>query len=191
MHNPEDTALEVIRQNLSASMDGHATPAELDAACAAWREDGSAREAWHTYHLIGDALRSDELVSTPNGDEDFLQQLRLRMAQEPTALRVRRQAALSRSPQWPWATGAAVAGFVMVVAVMVVTRQMDAQPPTRAAQAAAPGSATDLAIARGQLVRDAEMERYFAAHRRVTMGAAVVMPGAVVRNVEAALIEGQ
>lgn len=191
MHNPEDTALEVIRQSLSASMDGQATPAELDATCAAWRENGSARQAWHTYHLIGDALRSDELASTPTADEDFLQQLRRRLAHEPMALPGRPQAALLRSSRWPWATVAAVAGFVTVAAVMVVTRQMDAQPSTSAVQASTPGSATDLAIANGQLVRNAEMERYFAAHRRVAMGAAVVMPGAVVRNVEAALIEGQ
>ena len=42
------------------------------AACALWRDDPEARRYWHTVHLIGDAMRSDELAQQPARDADFL-----------------------------------------------------------------------------------------------------------------------
>lgn len=188
MQDPEKSMRETARQRISAAMDGHATTAELEAACSAWRADGDARRTWHTYHLIGDVLRSDELASTPAVDEAFLQRLRQRLAGEPVALT--RQPVL-RSPQarWPWAVAAAAAGFAAVAAVMVVVRQGGMEPLAIDLQASVQNNAIDPAVVKGKLIRDAELERYFAAHRRVSLGATVVMPGAVVRSVEAVAIE--
>ena len=36
--------------------------------CADWAADPEARQAWHTYHLIGDVLRSDDLASPAAGE---------------------------------------------------------------------------------------------------------------------------
>jgi len=54
---------ETPKEQLSALMDGAIAPTQIDAVlttlCA---RDGSVPEDWHTYHLIGDVLRSTELA---------------------------------------------------------------------------------------------------------------------------------
>ena len=186
MQEPEKPARAAARQGLSASMDGHATVAEVDAVCAAWRSDVDVRETWHTYHLIGDVLRSSELASTSAVDESFLQRLRQRLAQEAKPVHLNPPSELPA--RWPWATAAAVAGFVAVAGVMVVLRPIGVQP-TADLQAWTNNNVHDHAVVKGQLIRDAELERYFAAHRRASSVAMVVMPGAAVRSIEAVAIE--
>ena len=54
------------REQLSALVDG-----ELDDAsslCAVWRENEHVRATWHSYQLIGDVLRSDDLAGSPTRD---------------------------------------------------------------------------------------------------------------------------
>lgn len=70
---------------LSALSDGQATPEEVARACAAWRDDAQARASWHRYQLIGDALRSPELLASSHSAA-FLQGFRARLAQEPVVL---------------------------------------------------------------------------------------------------------
>jgi hypothetical protein len=41
----------------------------------------------------------------------------------------------------------------------------------------------------GRLIRDARLDRYFAAHRQSGNGAAVQMPGGVVRSVDTIVLE--
>ena len=75
---------------ISALADGEADAATVALGCAAWSEDSDvARRKWHTYHLIGDVLRSEDLCSTPAHDRDFLQSLRARLADEPVIVTLR------------------------------------------------------------------------------------------------------
>lgn len=76
---------QAAREALSALADGEAQSSDVARACAAWRDDVQAKEAWQTYHLIGDVMRSEDLVSAP-ADPDFLNKLRGRLAQEPVVL---------------------------------------------------------------------------------------------------------
>ena len=48
---------------LSALMDGELDASAVGRACGQWRDDEETRANWHAYHLIGDVLRSDDLVS--------------------------------------------------------------------------------------------------------------------------------
>lgn len=125
---------------LSALSDGQATPEEVARACAAWRDDAQARASWHRYQLIGDALRSPELLASSDSSA-FLQSFRARLAQEPVVLapqaaqathgaqaaRVEHvQVTQATSPlnvpklqRRPWAGPAAVAAsFVLLVGLM-------------------------------------------------------------------------
>jgi RNA polymerase sigma-70 factor (ECF subfamily) len=118
----DEPTAEDLRRCLSALADGEAS--ELAQACRSWREDATARQTWHTYHLIGDVLRSEELAHAPARDEAFLASLRQRLAAEPTVLAPApvQQANAPRVRQ-PWLLPAAVAaGFVAVAGVLVVTR---------------------------------------------------------------------
>lgn len=186
MLNRSDERGEANRQSLSALMDGQATSADAAALCAQWRGDEQVRERWAAYHLIGDVLRSEDLALPPQRNEAFLQSFRERLAAEPVHL-VPRAPMVTRPHRMGWqvATAAAAAGFVLVAGVMVMSRP-----------GADPGAATlardttpELTLASGRVIRDAQLDRYLAAHRRVSNGAAVGMPGAVVRSVDAIAID--
>ena len=122
---------------LSALSDGQASSAEAAQASAQWRDDPQTRAAWHRYQLIGDALRSPELLQATEGAR-FLQGFRARLAQEPVVLApqhaavaavatVGAAAKLAATPvqvdaslrRRPWAGPAAVAAsFVLLVGLM-------------------------------------------------------------------------
>lgn len=81
---PSDRAR--ARENLSALMDGECDHASVVQACRRWRQDDDLRAQWHTYHLIGDVLRSDDLARSDRRDAAFLQAVRDRLAREPVVL---------------------------------------------------------------------------------------------------------
>ncbi|NRF66840.1 sigma-E factor negative regulatory protein [Aquincola sp. S2] len=184
MLNSSGSSSEALRQSLSALMDGRVESPGVEDACTVWRKHSQARECWHTYHLIGDVLRSDELAAAPARDEAFLVALRDQLAKEPVPL------APSRAPggwrQRLMAPIAVAAGFVAVAGVLVVLRVM--APDDSAGVPLAAAGAPD-AVTNGQLIRDARLDRYLAAHRRVSNGAAVQVPGSVVRSVETVVLE--
>lgn len=186
------------RALLSALVDGECDSAR--AGCDAWREHADARATWHSYHLIGDVLRSEDLAARPQRDEAFLAALRSRLADEPVVLApaaaaAPAPAARSRRAQ-AWLMPAAVAaGFVAVAGVLVVARlsgpQADApqlavgapaQPGLRLAGNEAPVAAA--LVIEGRFVRDAQLDAYLRAHREAMGGAPVALPGGAPRSIE-------
>ena len=128
-----------ISQCVSDLMDGELEGPDAERMVSALREEGEARQAWRTYHLIGDALRDTQLLS-PRFDERIATSL----AQEPTIFA---PAAVTAARSWrryltPAATAAAAAGFVGAVAFMMplqepsVAPQLAAQTPPRPTPAA-------------------------------------------------------
>jgi sigma-E factor negative regulatory protein RseA len=189
---------------LSALADGQALPHEVAAACQAWRDDAQARRRWHTYHLIGDALRSQELASAPERDQAFMAALRERLADEPVVL-----APAAVAPVAPararrrlgWQGPAAVAaGFMAVAGVLTVARLPGGNPAGDAAPlAAAPQNAPVVRVGTVPLaavpapavapqasavvvIRDPRLDRYLAAHRGLAHGLAA--PQGALQQVE-------
>lgn len=76
---------ETSMMELSALVDGACDEQETSRALALWRQSAAAREAWRSYHLIGDVLRSPELAVSSDS-EAFMQSLRSRLASEPVPL---------------------------------------------------------------------------------------------------------
>lgn len=72
-------------ERLSALVDGDADARVAAAISAAWRGDRTVRARWHSYQLIGDVMRSDELAGRGR-DAEFLAALRLRLADEPAVI---------------------------------------------------------------------------------------------------------
>ena len=153
------------RAELSALMDGELDDRDVAAACGFWRQGGDARVAWHTYHLIGDTLRSDELSTGAAHDAAFLDALRLRLADEPVVLApkplesvsaaAQRQAqrgrrdAPGRRRAW-LAPSAIAAGFMSVAVVLVLTAApgpLDAPRETPVATDGAPTAVPGGALA--------------------------------------------
>lgn len=182
------------RWSISALADGEGLPADCARGLAAWAAgDAAARASWHSYHLIGDVLRSGELASPPGHDQQFLAALQLRLAAEPApaavlsaepapvaALRAR---APSRA-RWVWPVGLA-AGVMALGTALVVQRGAGtgAAPEQRLAAAApvAAGAADAVAAAApanagADLLREAQFDRYLRAHRDYTAAQPVSLP---------------
>jgi sigma-E factor negative regulatory protein RseA len=188
---------------LSSMADGDAG-AETQRYCLdLWANDAPARQRWHDYQLIGDVLRSQELACSGVHDAAFLQALRARMKSEPPLLRpkARLAAARSRALSVPMA---AMAGVAAVAGVVVVLRTTpDGGAPMAAHQGGTvptvaittpatqpvPAPQINTQVVNGRLIRDARLDRYFAAHRQSANGAALQMPGAVVRSVDTIVLE--
>jgi sigma-E factor negative regulatory protein RseA len=196
-------------ENLSAMADGEVDAAAAARACAAWRDDPSVRMAWHSYQLIGDVLRSEDLAV--GHDASFLTALRARLADEPTVLApdVAAQAPVEagqhhadagRSARWSWmAPSAVAAGFVLVAGALMVTRQPT--PGTEAGPVSAlatfdRGSAREAVLDSSlqaqapvvvdrKVLRDARLDRYLAAHHQFAGSTALGVPSGFLRNAAA------
>lgn len=180
------------RQRLSALMDGDADARDLAELGALWRDDADLRGTWHTYHLIGDVLRSDDLASAPARDEAFLQALRQRLAAEPVVLApvaVDAQALAAARRRRSWlAPAAAAAGFVAVAGVLIVLRGPSTPTDDARLAKASPGvPAVQPVSVNTPVLRDARLDRYLEAHRRMGPGVMTAMPSA--RPIEAMAID--
>lgn len=182
MNNGSDDARRAER--LSALVDGELEAPQVAAACEQWGDDPLSRQRWHSYQLIGDVLRSEDLAASPAHDAEFLARLRTRLAAEPVVMA---PAPLLQAPPMERQTarrggrmvafGAIAAGFVVVVAGALTFTGLPSAPAPEAVIAeskapppATPAFAPDLqpTIASGELIRDANLDRYLAAHQQWT-----------------------
>ena len=147
--------------------------------------DPVAREAWQTYHLIGDVLRSGELAAgtVPTA---FLSRLQLRLTEEqrlaaagqqppPTiqpASVLRQDAANDASFRWKL-----VAGFASVAAVAAIGWTLVGGVAGKPEQAAA-GTVTE----RGVMIRDPRLDEFLAAHRQLGGASVLQMPAGFLRS---------
>jgi sigma-E factor negative regulatory protein RseA len=118
-------------EELSALLDGELQGGPVERICSEWRADARSRDTWHSYALIGDVLRCEDLAHSCASDEQFLRDFRKRMASEPVILAPRSvQHSVDGSsgdgelptvrPRGVWAWPAALAaGFVIVVGAVV------------------------------------------------------------------------
>ena len=105
------------KEQLSALVDGHLHGEDLTSTMARLLNDPQGRQAWHSYHVIGDVLRSSQMA--PQRDDfAFLAKLEQRLAQvavrpafnqrpdhqpQPLPLPAKRVAADSaNAPVWRW-----------------------------------------------------------------------------------------
>lgn len=203
MDNLDDrpgTDRDAVRLALSRLMDGD--PDAVGAGCSAFAADGQARADWHAYHVVGDVLRSEHLARDAAGDAAFLARLRGRLAQEPAVLAPAPVAIPRPAPvRRVWLASAAVAaGFMAVAAALVVTRESGLAVPGAADRmASVAGGAVPLAVGasavattpdtEGTLIRNADLDRYLAAHRDYAALGALSAPGAGVRKAAVAGVD--
>ena len=157
---------------LSAAVDGDEQA--LERACRTLREGdettrAATRQAWHTYHLIGDVLRSSELASAPRRDADFLAGFRERLAAEPVVLA---PVAAPRATRWrvPAAAVASMAGVAVVAGVLVMSRGGGEGPPAIATAPAAAPAGAGVTLVRDGVIRDARLEEFMRVHQGAAGG---------------------
>ncbi|AVO43033.1 sigma-E factor negative regulatory protein [Simplicispira suum] len=185
---------------LSALADGELEGEELAQALALCTQDAS-RASWHTYHLIGDVLRSPELARASDS-ERLLLRLRTELAQSPAqsttassdipisaepVVRVPGSSAANDSI-WRWKL---VAGFASMAAVAAIgwnslSVLRGEQPQAAQLAAAAPPAAsapTELAQAGAPvMIRDPRLDELLAAHKQFGGASALQMPAGFLRN---------
>lgn len=200
LFSPQPAQPDEARVRLSALADGDVRDAsEVERACAGWREDAELRRTWHCYQVIGDVMRSEELARPAARDAAFLARLHARLATEPVVLAPEPLPVSPTRRRHAWLMPvAAVAGFVVVAGVLVVTRLsqpgMEAGPGFAVApagvmpvSAGANGVNRTVAVpAQGgdTLLRDERLDEYLRAHQFARGGAALSAPSTAVRRVE-------
>ena len=202
-------------ERLSAFTDGELDAQDLPAVCVDWRDNEEHRDRWHIYQLIGDVLRCEDLASTANKDSAFLQALRVRLADEPVVLAPQPLSATSLKPlsvsvagaapgtqkrHWGWLAPMAVAAGVVAFAgglsvMWTPLKNSDTSAPFAAADPAIRTEAVgalaservepQVLTANGQVMRDARLDRYLAAHKQFAGAAMLGVPSAFVRGAAA------
>jgi sigma-E factor negative regulatory protein RseA len=175
---------------ISALADGQLRGEAFARGVEAAALDAAALEAWHTYQLIGDVLRSGELAAGTMPTA-FLSRLQLRLQQEERLAGVgqlparrepvpRQEAANDSSFRWKL-----VAGFASLAAVAAIgwTVVGSLAAKSEQGQLAAGTSGTVLAgTERGPMIRDPRLDEFLAAHRQLGGASALQMPAGFLRN---------
>jgi sigma-E factor negative regulatory protein RseA len=175
---------------ISALADGQLQGAAFEEGVALAVSDVEAREAWHTYHLIGDVLRSGEhaAVTMPTA---FMSRLQVRLRQEKELTLVESPAPVRTAHSEPAANDSSfrwklVAGFASVAAVAAIGWSLVIGPGgavnTQPQLAAIPPGAVLAGTERGVMLRDPKLDEFLAAHRQLGGASALQMPAGFLRN---------
>lgn len=148
--------------------------------------DAAGRAAWSEYHLIGDALRSDDLAFHPAESQGFLRGFAARLEAEPHLLApVAMQRFASRfglaTVRRHIVPGFAAAAAAAALSWIVVPQpQHDLAPAPVQSAAVAPRQPSVQAVAMSgasdaNIIRDARLDQYLEAHQQ--FGQQPMVPG--------------
>jgi sigma-E factor negative regulatory protein RseA len=188
MDDTMDSRNEDISALADGRLDGDAFAAAVQAVCG----DREAMATWHTYHVIGDVLRSGEAAYAAPA-APFLARLSERLAQEecprPAAgndIRPIQVRAAANDGVFRWKLVAGVASVAAVAAVgWSVVAPGFGPASAQLASASTPASrpATVLAATgQGVMIRDPRLDELMAAHRQFGGASALQMPAGFLRN---------
>ncbi len=162
-------------EGISALMDGELDEHPAQREVARLKDDPELRERWDMFHMVGDALRGDPLLS-PGFNEAFAK----RLAAEPTVLaprRMTRQARKVTTYALSAAASVSAAAFVAWVAMM----------PSESGSLVAgngPNLQADVSALR-PVSSDASMNEYFLAHQGFSPSTALQGLAPYIRSVSA------
>ena len=158
--------------------------------------DGEDRVAWSSYHLIGDALRSDDLAVSPATSSAFLSGFAARLDNEPHVLApaalpaARRLLALRRRVMPAFAVAAAAATLTWIVVpqlqgvpggpgAQIVSIQSHGDTVQRVAMASVPAATAQPIAQDANIIRDASLDQYLDAHQQFAQQPVMagLMPG--------------
>lgn len=139
-----------MKSKISALMDGELQRHEADAALDALGAEGSARDTWRSYHLIGDSMRDARQLSG-----GFAARVTAKLAEEPTVLAPRAKPILEQRRWQVLSVAASLAAVAFVVSVAFPPQSETIPAPQAAstvpqhetAQVAPPETADDYLLA--------------------------------------------
>lgn len=145
--------------------------------------DGDDRAAWSRYHLIGDALRSDDLAISAATSSAFMSGFAARLESEPHMLApaampvARRLLALRRRVVPAFAVAAAAATLTWIVVpqlqgvpggsgAQIASLQTRGDTVQRVAMASVPLATAQPIAQDANIIRDASLDQYLEAHQQ-------------------------
>ncbi|MFL9960414.1 sigma-E factor negative regulatory protein [Paraburkholderia sediminicola] len=142
--------------------------------------DGDDRAAWSRYHLIGDALRSDDLAISAATSSAFMSGFAARLESEPHMLApaampvARRLLALRRRVVPAFAVAAAAATLTWIVVpqlqgvpgAQIASLQTRSDTVQRIAMASVPLATAQPIAQDANIIRDASLDQYLEAHQQ-------------------------
>lgn len=203
--------IENNRELVSALADGQLHGQEFTRALDWLNVADDARLTWHTYHMVGDVLRSGEAL-TSDRDHAFMQRLQLSLQQEapliqPTAAasvtltKVRGglggidggqdRAANDSRFRWKLLAGVASLALVSVISWQALSGWDNQRGAAQLAQLPVPARQTALVLPpvvavagaeAGVMIRDPQLDALLAAHRQFGGTSALQMPAGFLRN---------
>ncbi|WP_244815569.1 sigma-E factor negative regulatory protein [Caballeronia sp. Lep1P3] len=154
------------------------------------------RAVWSDYHLIGDALRSDDLAESPARSSAFMASFSARFEAEahvlapaalPAAAAKARGGVLRRRVVPAFAVAAAAATLTWIVVPQLqgigshsgaqVASVAQADSVQRVALASVPVATTGTPVVEANIIRDANLDQYLEAHQQFSQQPA--MPGSM------------
>ncbi|QSN60523.1 sigma-E factor negative regulatory protein [Caballeronia sp. M1242] len=153
------------------------------------------RAAWSDYHLIGDALRSDDLAESPARSRAFMASFAARFEAEAHVLAPAASASAQKArsgmlrrrvvPAFAVAAAAATLTWIVVPQMQGVGVHSGAQVASvaqpdsvqRVALASVPAVTTAAPVVEANIIRDANLDQYLEAHQQFSQQPA--MPGAM------------
>lgn len=180
-----------IREMVSALADGQLVGQELEEALAVLANDPEALQAWESYHLIGDVLRSSDLASARAATQ-FAERVSQRLAaQAPDQAPVAATPLLAQSAQsavaearpaandsvfrWKVAAGfASVAAALSVGWALLGSGVLEPETPQLATAPAGAGFV---------MIRNPQLDELLEAHQQLGGSGALQMPAGFVRQV--------
>ncbi|AMM14508.1 MAG: sigma-E factor negative regulatory protein [Pseudomonadota bacterium] len=167
------------------------------------------RAAWSDYHLIGDALRSDDLAASPEASSAFMNAFSARFEAEahvfapaaiPAASAERARSGMFRRrvvPAFAVAAAAATLTWIVVPQLQGVDNHSGVQMASvsssdhvqRVAMASVPAATLRSPVVEANIIRDASLDQYLEAHQQFSQQP--VMPGSTPLIRTAATSQGQ
>jgi sigma-E factor negative regulatory protein RseA len=167
--------------DMSALMDGELDSLQAQREIARLTGDAELRERWESFHVIGDAMRGDRLLS-----DGFSASLARRLAEEPTVLAPRRSTQPRRVATYALSAAASVSA-VAFVGWVALSPNAPVGPQADIAAANAVGTPGTTAIAPvASVSSDGHMNEYLLAHQGFSPSTAIQGLAPYIRSVSAA-----
>jgi sigma-E factor negative regulatory protein RseA len=184
------------RERMSAFVDGESRDEMGDLGQFIAGLGNQDRAAWSDYHLIGDALRSDELAESPARSSAFMAAFSARFEAEahvlapaalPAVTAEKARGGLLRRrvvPAFAVAAAAATLTWIVVPQLQGVDSHSSAQVASvggdnmqRVAMTPVPAVSTRSPVVEANIIRDADLDQYLEAHQQFSQQPA--MPAAM------------
>jgi sigma-E factor negative regulatory protein RseA len=174
----------MVMEKISLMMDGELDERDAQGQLKRFKDDPELLRGWHTYHLIGDAMRGERPLSA-----GFNERLVARMATEPTVLAPRRSSP-RRVATYALSAAASVSAVALVGWVALVNNPLTPAPQVSQPLASAPvviaPLPTPAAAPQPQLASvssEGKMNEYLIAHQEFSPSTAIQGLAPYIRSV--------